>query len=250
MLAEVAIEREGAELAAERALLEARATAEEQAAAVARVHEQAEREAEAARRLQQLALAEHVRDIRERAEVLATTIEHRNRATIAGATARATDIEARARAALEAATGEAAHIKAQAQQAGERLLRSARAEANAQETRARQRLTEAEAGVRLVHERSSADFEAMQREAYETALAAREEAVAVLTQARADADAVRADARSQMTRARDEVAVLTRRREEVTAQLGQLSGALRSLTSDDEASRAWQTAWQPMEGRQ
>ena len=85
----------------------------------------------------------------------------------------------------------------------------------------------------------------MQRESYANALAAREQAVAVLAQARADADAVRAEARAQMDRAREEVAVLTRRREEVTAQLGQLSGALNSLTLTDGVFEARLT-----EGRQ
>ncbi|MPN59017.1 hypothetical protein SDC9_206734 [bioreactor metagenome] len=57
-----------------------------------------------------------------------------------------------------------------------------------------------------MRERSSVDLESMQREAYEKALASREEAIAVLSQARADADAVRAQARASAERARAEVA--------------------------------------------
>jgi chromosome segregation ATPase len=78
----------------------------------------------------------------------------------------------------------------------------------------------------------------MQREAYDKALASREEAIAVLSQARADADAARAEARATVERARAEVAALVKRREEITAQIRQLSGDLTSIRTPSGLVRA------------
>ena len=66
------------------------------------------------------------------------------------------------------------------------------------------------------------------------------------TEAQADADAARLDARALIQQARAEAAVLTRRRTEVTAQLGHPSGALVRQALTDGVSEAWQS----MEGRQ
>jgi len=71
-------------------------------------------------------------------------------------------------------------------------------------------------------------------------LASREEAIAVLSQARADADTVRAEARATAERARAEVAALIKRREEITAQIKQLSGDLQSIRVPDAFNRASQ----------
>ncbi|HML50824.1 MAG TPA: hypothetical protein PKD84_05345 [Propionicimonas sp.] len=83
-----------------------------------------------------------------------------------------------------------------------------------------------------------ADLEDLQHEAYDAALASREEAVAVLAQARKDADAVRAEARTASERARAEVATLAKRREEITAQIRQLSGALNTMDRTPAANRS------------
>ena len=53
--------------------------------------------------------------------------------------------------------------------------------------------------------------------------------MALLNQARADADAVRGDARAMMERARTEVSTLARRRDDINAQLGHLSGVIEAL---------------------
>ncbi|HEY3409299.1 MAG TPA: hypothetical protein VGK53_14095, partial [Propionicimonas sp.] len=91
------------------------------------------------------------------------------------------------------------------------------------------RLAEAEAGAKMIRERTAADLEKLQRDTYEKSRASREEAVALLTQAREDADTARAEARALMDRARAEVATLARRRDDINAQLGHLSGVIEAL---------------------
>ena len=69
----------------------------------------------------------------------------------------------------------------------------------------------------------------MQQETWQKATATREEAIALLAQARAEADAVRGDARAMLERARGEVAALARRRDDISSQLGHLSGVIEAL---------------------
>src|SRR5204863_444691 len=57
----------------------------------------------------------------------------------------------------------------------------------------------------------------------------REEATTYLSDARQEADQLRAQARRTLEEARDEVAILLRRRDEITAELGQLSGVIQAL---------------------
>lgn len=69
----------------------------------------------------------------------------------------------------------------------------------------------------------------LQREAHEHRRAVRDEATTTLAAARADADTSRAEARDLLTRARAEVKVLGARRDDITAQLGNLSGVIEAL---------------------
>ncbi|HBX79890.1 MAG TPA: kinetoplast-associated-like protein, partial [Propionibacteriaceae bacterium] len=136
---------------------------------------------------------------------------------------------ARARAFLAAAETDAAATKQAAAEEGERVRAAAEAEAATQTERATRRVADAEEGARIVRENVTAEVEKMQREAFTRNRASREEAVALLTKARSDADSVREEARLALERARTEVAGLARRRDDIVAQLGHLSGVIDAL---------------------
>ncbi|MBI4900277.1 MAG: hypothetical protein HY829_07350, partial [Actinobacteria bacterium] len=121
-----------------------------------------------------------------------------------------------------------------------------RSEAQAQEERAKRRLADAEAGAKLIRERTATDLEALQRETYESVRATREDAIELLATARTEADQVRREARAQLDKARAEVGTLARRRDDINAQLGHLSGVIEALAVPDEAGPTTQQA-HPME---
>ena len=83
--------------------------------------------------------------------------------------------------------------------------------------------------AKVIRERTAAELEQLQRETWDKARTTRDEAVAMLAQAMVDADAVRTEARAMMDRARSEVAALARRRDDINAQLGHLSGVIEAL---------------------
>jgi hypothetical protein len=95
--------------------------------------------------------------------------------------------------------------------------------------RGQRRLNEAEAGARVLRERSATDVSRLQTEAHEQRRAVRDEATAILAAARTDADTSRAEARELLTQARAEVRALAERRDDINAQLGHLSGVIEAL---------------------
>jgi hypothetical protein len=106
----------------------------------------------------------------------------------------------------------------------------------AADERAARRLEEAEKAARLVRERTAQEIERLQRETHESHRQAREELVTTTAQARADADRVREEARAMLERARSEVAALASRREDITTQLGHLSGVINALAVPEKAA--------------
>jgi hypothetical protein len=193
----------------------------------------AEAETEAVRKQLYQQLSEHVRTVRERTQMLLTSADHRGRAVVSEAQASAEDLQARAHALLDAAEKDAVQTRQRAEEEAQRLLETARSEARAQEDRATRRLADAESGAKLIRERTATDLEALQRETYESVRATREEAIAMLAKARIDADLARTEARAQLDKARAEVATLGRRRDDINAQLGHLSGVIEALAVPD-----------------
>jgi hypothetical protein len=108
--------------------------------------------------------------------------------------------------------------------------------AGAPDERAARRLEEADKAARLVRERTAQEIERLQRETHESHRLAREELVTTTAQARADADRVREEARSMLERARAEVAALASRRQDITTQLGHLSGVIDALAVPERAA--------------
>ena len=105
--------------------------------------------------------------------------------------------------------------------------------------RAQRRLDEAESGATLLRERVAAEVVKQQRAASDELRTAREQAAAHVAAARAEADEIRAKARALLDDARTEVTVLTRRRDEIAAELGGLSGVIQALAvSPDEPADA------------
>ena len=80
-----------------------------------------------------------------------------------------------------------------------------------------------------MRERTAAEVERLQRESHQSSQGARAELIRVTQDARADADRIREEARTMLERARAEVAALAARREDITRQLGHLSGVIEAL---------------------
>ena len=220
------------------------ATAEEQLAsaaahvawtqeAMAELKATAQAETAALRKQHHSELTDHVATVRQRTEVLLTSATHRGQALVAEAEAAADDIQARARAVLDAAESDAVQTRQRAEDEAQRLVERAKVEAQAHADRAERRLADAEAGAKVIRERTATELETLQREAYGTARTTREEAIAMLAKARTDADQVRAEARSLLDKARAEVTALARRRDDINAQLGHLSGVIEALAVPD-----------------
>ena len=130
---------------------------------------------------------------------------------------------------LAEAQKEAEGIVSDAEQAAARLDADAEDRARQVEERAQRRLDEAESGARILRERVAEEVTRSQRTAQDELRNAREQTVAHVVEARREADAIRASARTMLEDARQEVAVLSRRRDEIAAELGQLSGVIQAL---------------------
>ena len=76
---------------------------------------------------------------------------------------------------------------------------------------------------------TAGEIERLQRETHESHRQAREQLVSSAAQAREEADRVRTEARAMLDRARAEVAALASRREDITKQLGHLTGVIDAL---------------------
>jgi len=101
---------------------------------------------------------------------------------------------------------------------------------------AQRRLDEAEGGARVLRERAASEVARLQTEAHEHRRAVREEATTTLAAARTDADAIRTEARDLLVHARSEVRVLAERRDDITEQLGHLSGVIEALAVSEHSA--------------
>jgi hypothetical protein len=95
--------------------------------------------------------------------------------------------------------------------------------------RAERRLESAQVHARSLREQVAAEVVRTQRDAQDELRARRQEATDHLAEARRDADEMRTQAKQLLAEAREEVAVLARRREAITNELGELSGVIQAL---------------------
>ena len=143
---------------------------------------------------------------------------------------------AQAEAVLASADAAAVRSEQQASERAERILARCRGDRRAITVRAQRRIDDAERGARLVRERTAAEVERLQRETHQSSQTARAELIRVTEEARADADRIREEARTMLERAR-EVSVLAGRREDITRQLGHLSGVIEALAVPEPGRR-------------
>jgi hypothetical protein len=153
----------------------------------------------------------------------------RVRTAIAEGAAEAERLRAQANAILEAADKDAVATRDHALAHAERVITEADLTVHAALERGQRRLDEAEIGARVLRQRAAETVSRLQREAHEHRRAVRDEATSTLAAAPADADTSRAEARDLLTHARAEVKVLAARRDDITAQLGNLSGVIEAL---------------------
>jgi vacuolar-type H+-ATPase subunit H len=97
------------------------------------------------------------------------------------------------------------------------------------EERAQHRLAEAEQGARTLRAQVAEEVLNKQRAADDELRRARSEGAGLVAAARTEADELRTQARRTLEEAREEIALLARRRDGITAELGQLSGVIQAL---------------------
>ena len=198
----------------------------------------AEAEADRLRLADRQTSAVHVAARRRQLQDVISRVALRVRTAVAEAAAEAERLRAQANAILEAADKDTITTRDHALAHAERVVTEADLTAQAALERGQRRLDEAESGARLLRERAAESVARLQTEAHEHRRAVRDEATATLAAARADADTSRAEARDLLTQARAEVKVLADRRDDITAQLGNLSGVIEALAVPERAATA------------
>ena len=171
----------------------------------------------------------HLSATRRQLQDVIARVALRLRTDVVEAAAEAKRLRAQANAILVAADKDTIATRQRAMLHAERVVNEAQLTAQAALQRGQRRLDEAESGARVLRERAAQTVSALQTEAHEHRRAVREEATNTLAAARADADTSRAEARELLTQARAEVKVLADRRDDITAQLGNLKGVIEAL---------------------
>jgi ElaB/YqjD/DUF883 family membrane-anchored ribosome-binding protein len=137
---------------------------------------------------------------------------------------------------LTEVAAESASVLAQARRQAEAIVAEAQEATAGHHDRAERRLAEAEAGARAVREQVAEQVGNSQREMYELRRTAKAAAGLMVSDAKAEADESRALAHQLLAEARAEVAVLTERRDALTAELTELSRAIDALASSSGPS--------------
>ena len=203
---------------------------------VAEIVQTTERDNEAARRAHHQALSARTQSHRERAATLLASARAKSADRLSEADSEADRMRSLAAAVLAEAQADASRTRQHAEREAENLLEVAKAQASEALDRADRRLAEAEGGARLVRERAAEDIERLHREAHESHRAARAEIVRETEEARRVSTTLRAEAQAAVERARAEVHLLAARRDDITAQLGNLSGVIEALSVNELAN--------------
>ena len=109
------------------------------------------------------------------------------------------------------------------------MIATAEDEASLVHERAHRREEETESSTRLLRQQVADEVVRNQQAAQDELRQARQEAAEHLAAARAEADELRSKARAVLDDARAEAAVLTKRRDEIAAELEGLSGVIQAL---------------------
>jgi hypothetical protein len=180
--------------------------------------------------------AAHLARSRKKLHNIISRVALRARAVTSQAAAEAERLRGQANAILDAAERDTVATRERAAAHAERVISEADLTAQAALERGQRRLDEAEAGARVLRERAAAEVLRLQTEAHNHRRAVRDEATTTLAAARADADTSRTQARDLLTQARAEVKALAERRDDITAQLGHLSGVIEALAVPERSA--------------
>jgi hypothetical protein len=197
----------------------------------------AEVEADRMRQAERESNSVHLSATRRQLQDVIARVALRLRTDVVEAAAEAKRLRAQASAILVAADKDTTATRQRAMLHAERVVNEAELTAQAALQRGQRRLDEAESGARVLRERAAQTVSALQTEAHEHRRAVRDEATNTLAAARADADTSRAEARELLTQARAEVKVLADRRDDITAQLGNLQGVIEALTVPERVEK-------------
>ena len=247
-IAEITSVRDAATIEADRVLSEAAAHMSWTQDTVQSLLLTARAEAERLRFVKLERSSSHLASRRRQTQDVVSRVALRVRTALAEASAEAERLRAQANAVLEAAEKDTIATRAHVLAHAGRVIAEADLTAQAALERGQRRLDEAESGSRVVRERAAAEVARLQTEASEHRRAVREEATSTLAAARADADANRAQARDLLKKARAEVRALASRRDDITAQLGHLSGVIEALAVPERTALTAQLAPPPAEG--
>jgi len=247
-IAEITSVRDAATIEADRVLSEAAAHMSWTQDTVQSLLLTARAEAERLRFVKLERSSSHLASRRRQTQDVVSRVALRVRTALAEASAEAERLRAQANAVLEAAEKDTIATRAHVLAHAGRVIAEADLTAQAALERGQRRLDEAESGSRVVRERAAAEVARLQTEASEHRRAVREEATSTLAAARADADANRAQARDLLKKARAEVRALASRRDDITSQLGHLSGVIEALAVPERTALTAQLAPPPAEG--
>ncbi|MBC7559524.1 MAG: hypothetical protein H7270_09240 [Dermatophilaceae bacterium] len=180
--------------------------------------------------------AAHLARRRKQLHNIISRVALRARALTSQAAADAERLRGQADAILDVAQRDTVATRERAAAHAARVIGEADLTAQAALERGQRRLDEAEAGARVLRERAAAEVLRLQTEAHDHRRAVRDEATTTLAAARADANTSRTHARDLLTQARAEVKVLAERRDDITAQLGHLSGVIEALAVPERSA--------------
>jgi hypothetical protein len=137
---------------------------------------------------------------------------------------------------VTAAEADAARIRDDAEEASRAMIANAEDEVSLIHERAHRREEETESTTRLLRQQVAEEVVRNQQTAQDELRQARQEAAQHLAVARAEADELRSKARAVLEDARAEAAVLTKRRDEIAAELEGLSGVIQALAVPTDVS--------------
>lgn len=189
----------------------------------------AEHEAQRIRLTGHADAAEHMRRVRRRLHEIISILTDRLRQQILQADQAATELGEVAGQVLAEAEVESEQVRRAAEAEAKKLHSDAEARADQAGERAARRLAEAETGAKALRARVAEEVTRSQREGQDSLRHSRQEAVELVTEARQEADGLRTQARTMLADARREVTLLTRRRNDIAVELGQLSGVIDAL---------------------
>jgi hypothetical protein len=178
----------------------------------------------------------HLSRTRRRVQTVLGRLADRLRGEVQEADRRATELGEAAAAVVASAEEDAARRREQAEADARLALEEAEAGAAQILERADRRTAESEAGAQRLRGLVADEVVGMRTKASDELRRSREEAARVLSEAQADAEQSRTQARELLASARAEVSALKQRRDEIAAELSQLSGVIEALAVSESES--------------